>query len=124
MPQDEKRVATRYVCDGGVEIKQPGKHGFWGTVCDISEGGCYVQTFEPLATGTQVAFRIQARGREFHGSGTIQASHPGVGMGMFFFAVDDGQRAILKNLLAELEAEKAHQSGETIVGRDSKAHNW
>jgi len=123
MPQDEKRIATRYQCDGGVEIKQSGTHGFWGTLCDISSGGCYVQTFDPLPIGITVSFRIQARGREIRGDGTIQASHPGVGMGLFFAAIDDQQRESLKDLLADLKAEKAQQSGEVIV-RDNKAHNW
>jgi hypothetical protein len=123
MSKDEKRIATRYLCDGGVEIKQPGTHGFWGTLCDIAAGGCYVQTFDPLPIGTRVAFRIQARGREFRGDATVQSSHPGVGMGMFFSALDEEQLEILRKLLAALEAEKAHQ-GDSVIVRDAKAHNW
>jgi hypothetical protein len=83
-----------------------------------------VQTFDPLPTGTEVSFRIQARGYDFRGDASVEASHPGVGMGLFFTAINDQQKEILIDLLAALEAEKAHQSGETIVVRDSRAHNW
>jgi len=45
----ERRSHVRYICDGGVEVRTEGSTtGFWGTLTDISLGGCYVQTFSPL----------------------------------------------------------------------------
>ena len=74
----EKRSHVRYVCDGGVEVRpESSAGGFWGTLTDISLGGCYVQTFSPLPAGTQVNMRVQTKSVEFTCAGNVQASHPG-----------------------------------------------
>lgn len=103
MPFTERRSHARYVCDGGVEVRTEGSNaGFWGTLTDISLGGCYIQTFSPLPAGTQLAMRIQTKVSEFRCAGVVQASHPGVGMGVSFTEFGDGQRVLLEALMKSL----------------------
>src|SRR5260370_3527092 len=79
----EKRMFPRYPCDTGVQIRVgEGSGGFWGTVSDISFGGCYVYTFSPLPLGQDVGLTIKANGVEINVTGRIGSSHPGVGMGI------------------------------------------
>jgi len=103
MPFTERRSHVRYVCDGGVEVRTEGSTtGFWGTLTDISLGGCYVQTFSPLPVATRVHMRIQTKSTEFRCAGSVQASHPGVGMGVGFTDFDEGQRPLLEALMKNL----------------------
>lgn len=99
----EKRSHVRYVCDGGVEVRpEGGSGGFWGTLTDISLGGCYIQTFSPLPPGTHLAMKVQTKFNEFHCAGNVQASHPGVGMGIQFTDFEQGQRPLLEALIKHL----------------------
>ncbi len=99
----EKRSHVRYVCDGGVEVRpESSAGGFWGTLTDISLGGCYVQTFSPLPAGTQVNMRVQTKSVEFTCAGNVQASHPGVGMGIIFSQFPEGQQERLVALIKQL----------------------
>ena len=57
----EKRRFPRFVCDTGVRVHpEIGNAGYWGTVGDISLGGCYVFTFSPLPAGQVVTLDIKA----------------------------------------------------------------
>ena len=101
----EKRSHVRYVCDGGVEVRtEGGATGFWGTLTDISLGGCYVQTFSPLPAGTPLNMRVQTKSVEFTCTGSVQASHPGVGMGIVFLQFPEGQKPRLEGLIKQLAA--------------------
>lgn len=103
----ERRRYPRYACDTGVRIHpQTGNAGYWGTVSDISFGGCYVYTFSPLATGQMVTLVIKTNDGEINAGGRIVSSHPGVGMGIAFqgFVQEDGEerlRAYLAHLAAQ-----------------------
>ncbi len=108
----EKRMFPRYPCDTGVQIRVgEGSGGFWGTVSDISFGGCYVYTFSPLPLGQDVGLTIKANGVEINVTGRIVSSHPGVGMGIAFngFSQKDGEQSLKTylNHLASLPQAKA-----------------
>ena len=106
----EKRSHVRYACDGGVEVRPEGSAGgFWGTLTDISLGGCYVQTFSPLSVGTLLSMRVQTKMTEFRCTGNVQASHPGVGMGIIFADFEEGQRQLLEALIKQLAADAANK---------------
>jgi len=90
----ERRRHPRYPCDTGVQfLPENGRAGAWGTLSDISLGGCYIYTFAPLPTGQTVALLIKANGKEINVSGKTVSSHPGVGMGIAFevFPQKDGE---------------------------------
>ncbi|HLJ26978.1 MAG TPA: PilZ domain-containing protein [Candidatus Angelobacter sp.] len=100
----EKRKYPRYSCDLGVEVRIAGaKTGYWGTLADICQGGCYVSTFSPLPMGTRVVLVIKTKNLEINIAGKIVTFHPGVGMGVQFagFVHPNGE-AFLKDLLTQL----------------------
>ena len=103
----EKRRHSRYTCDGGIEVRSEGSRGFWGTLCDLSDGGCYVQTFSPLPAGTPVQFFIQSHGIDVRGSGTVASMHPGVGMGIQFKQLAEPDQNNLTSLLQTLDSQDA-----------------
>jgi|SRR5215471_7097034 len=81
----EKRKHPRYPLDTGVRIHQEvGGGGFWGTLSDISLGGCYIYTFSPLAISQTVVLAIKSNDKEINATGRVVSSHPGVGMGVAF----------------------------------------
>ena len=109
----ERRRFPRYPCDTGVRIHpEKGTAGYWGTLSDISAGGCYVYTFSPLSVGELITVVIKANDVEINMAGKIVSSHPGVGMGIAFqgFLQADGESR-LKNYLAHLASQpKAKES--------------
>src|SRR5262249_2743598 len=103
----ERRKHPRYPCDTGVRIHpETGNAGYWGTVGDISLGGCYVFTFSPLPAGQAVTLDIKANDKEINVAGKTVSSHPGVGMGIAFqgFPQEDSEellRAYIPHLAAQ-----------------------
>ena len=107
----ERRRYPRYPCDTGVRIHlEKNTGGFWGTLSDISFGGCYIYTFSPLPVGQNVVLVIKADGKEINVGGTIVSSHPGVGMGIAFsnFVHEDGETK-LKSYIAHLASQPKSQ---------------
>lgn len=81
----ERRRFPRFVCDTGVRVQpEIGNTSYWGTVGDISIGGCYVFTFSPLPVGQIVTLAIKINDKEVNVTGKTVSSHPGVGMGIAF----------------------------------------
>ncbi|SRR5260370_11646290 len=102
-----QRRFPRYPCDTGVLIHlEQGNAGFWGTLSDISIGGCYVYTFSPLVVGQEVVLEIKANGKEISVAGKTVSSHPGVGMGVAFsrFVNTEGEQ-VLKSFIAHLASQ-------------------
>ena len=103
----QKRRFPRYPCDTGVLIRlSEGSGGFWGTLSDISYGGCYIYTFSPLPVGQGVGLAIKANGVEIDVTGPTVSSPPGVGMGVAFngFTAQDGEQS-LKTYLDHLASQ-------------------
>jgi len=103
----EKRKHPRFPCDAGVEVRpENGKFGNWGTLADISVGGCYIYTFSPLPIDTTVVLNIKARDTEISVVARTVTFHPGVGMGVEFKGFVQEEGAVrLKTLLDVLEHE-------------------
>ena len=116
MPEyKEKRMFPRYVCDGGVHVRADANRGSWGTLSDISAGGCYIQSFQPMAKGTALIFDMKVKGFDIHGEGKVVAQHPGVGMAVHFvhFAPEDEKK--LNELLKLLQSQEAQQGGVIVT---------
>jgi hypothetical protein len=105
-PFSDRRKHPRYACDVGVQIRASHSSGsYWGTLADVSLGGCYVYTFSPLALGTALTVVLGTGDDAMAAQGIAVTSHPGVGMGVEFtgFLKPDGELR-LKALIASLEA--------------------
>jgi PilZ domain len=101
----ERRRHVRHAVDLGVEVRTPdAKSGYWGTLGDISLGGCYVYTFSPLPSGSAVVLRMKINESEAEMLGKVAAFHPGVGMGIEFQQplAEDAEQG-LKVLIAAIE---------------------
>jgi uncharacterized protein (TIGR02266 family) len=78
---------------------------------DVSQGGIFIRTKEPLAVGTQMKFAFQLRDASplIAGEGTVvwtrenDPSRPAIapGMGIRFDRLGDGSQHILERILAE-----------------------
>jgi PilZ domain len=108
----EPRKVPRFVCDAGVRVHpELGQANCWGTVGDISLGGCYVFTYAPLPAGQVVTLAIKAGDKEIHIAGKTVSSHPGVGMGIAFkgFTQEDAEER-LKNYVQQLASQPQKQT--------------
>src|SRR3954469_11228633 len=91
---------------------------------DVSQGGIFIRTKEPLAVGTQMKFEFQLRDASplIAGEGTVvwtrenDPSRPAIapGMGVRFDRLADGSQGILERILTE-KAKQAPQRGGEIT---------
>jgi uncharacterized protein (TIGR02266 family) len=89
---------------------------------DVSQGGIFIRTKEPLAVGTQMKFEFQLRDASplIAGEGTVvwtrenDPSRPAIapGMGVRFDRLAEGSQAVLERILAE-KAKQAPGRGPT-----------
>jgi uncharacterized protein (TIGR02266 family) len=87
---------------------------------DVSQGGIFIRTKEPLAVGTQMKFEFQLRDASplISGEGTVvwtrenDPSRPAIapGMGVRFDRLNEGSQQVLERILAE-KAKQAPQRG-------------
>ncbi len=88
---------------------------------DVSQGGIFIRTKEPLAVGTQMKFEFQLRDASplIAGEGTVvwtrenDPSRPAIapGMGVRFDRLADGSQAVLERILAEKAKQAPNRSG-------------
>jgi uncharacterized protein (TIGR02266 family) len=92
---------------------------------DVSQGGIFIRTKEPLAVGTQMKFEFQLRDASplIAGEGTVvwtrenDPSRPAIapGMGVRFDKLGDGSQQVLEKILAE-KAKQAPARGASEAG--------
>ena len=75
------------------------------TLSDISTGGCYVETTEPLPKGTVLSIVVRTHELKLCVAGTVQSTHPGFGMGVHFNLTSETERAQVRELIACADAE-------------------
>jgi PilZ domain len=79
-------------------------------ISDLSFGGCYVDTINPLPDGTSVQLKIFTETHTFEAPATVVYSHTHLGMGMKFREVQPVYEEVLRLWLPEAttQATKAH----------------
>jgi CheY-like chemotaxis protein len=96
---DNRRGQTRYACRLGAEVYRTGipvpNHC---CLTDLSSGGCYLEVPLPFPTGTSVEITVRTYEMKLRLRGTIQASHPGYGMGVAFELKTKDERDQVKKL--------------------------
>ncbi len=81
----ERRQQPRHECCLGTEVSRAGSTIQQRcVVSDLSAGGCYVQTSEPLPVGTAVEIVMRTQELKVKVPGKIQSVHRGLGMGVQF----------------------------------------
>ncbi|MDQ3334950.1 MAG: TIGR02266 family protein [Myxococcota bacterium] len=90
---------------------------------DVSQGGIFIRTKEPLAVGTQMRFEFQLRDASplIAGEGTVvwtrenDPSRPAIapGMGVRFDRLAEGSQTVLERILAEKAKQAPQRSGDS-----------
>jgi hypothetical protein len=96
---DGRRIAARFSCRGGAELRDQSGNRLWGTVSDLSMTGCYVETFAPLAPGARVQLNITVENTELHAVADVKTSHPTMGMGLSFTEMSSEDRERLDHVV-------------------------
>ncbi len=96
---DNRRAETRYSCRLGAEVYRTGS-GVPTHCClaDLSSGGCYLEVPLPFITGSSVEIVVRTYKMKLRLRGTVQASHPGYGMGVAFELKTKEERENVKKL--------------------------
>jgi PilZ domain len=99
----EKRRTPRYKCEGSAEICEIGCDVHtWASFTDVSLHGCYVEAQATYPVGTTLALKLQTNDRKFEVTGLVRVNYPYLGMGIAFMEMTDGDRSVLKDLLASM----------------------
>lgn len=85
----EGRRNARYRCQISVEIHVPGGVSFWGSVADLSLGGCYVEIPIPVEMGKKLKVGIWLGQTKAWAMARVTHSVPGLGIGMKFTAISE-----------------------------------
>jgi hypothetical protein len=119
--KDERRRNPRYRASGGVQMYPAGSEvRVWGTLTDISLGGCYVESMSPLPAATEVSMELESDADRLHVRAAVRVSHPGCGMGLEFLAMEEGDRRTLERIVARAAAAaQPAQQGWSRIGATS-----
>jgi CheY-like chemotaxis protein len=97
---DNRRTQTRYACRLGAKVYRTGTSvPFHCCLTDLSSGGCYLEVMLPFAQGSSVEIVVQTYEMKLRVSGTVQASHPGYGMGIAFELKNKEEETNVKKLI-------------------------
>jgi DNA-binding NarL/FixJ family response regulator len=97
---DNRRTQVRYTCRLGAEVYRSGT-SVPNHCCltDLSSGGCYLEVPLPFPKGAEVEIVVRTYNLKLHLRGTVQAAHPGFGMGVAFELKTHDEQANVKKLL-------------------------
>ncbi len=111
----ERREQPRRSCRLGVNVHTPlGDILQHCTLTDISAGGCYVETTQPLPVGTHIIIELRTLNFRLRVRGRVQSKHPGYGMGIAFKPKTDDEREQVRQLLVYQESPEIEFAAETI----------
>jgi CheY-like chemotaxis protein len=97
---DNRRGQTRYACRLGSQVYRMGT-SVPNHCCltDLSSGGCYLEVPLPFPKGSGVEIIVRTHDMKLSLRGTVQASHPGYGMGIRFQLQAKEERDQVKKLI-------------------------
>lgn len=96
-----RRGKSRHACRLGADVYRAGERvPNRCTLSDISTGGCYVETPSPFPAGTSVQIVVRTLDMKLQVLGTVQATHPGFGMGVEFSLKSPYEREQVQQLIA------------------------
>jgi PilZ domain len=116
----EGRRNPRYRCQNSVEIHVPEGASFWGSVSDLSLGGCYVEIPIPLEMGKKLKVGIWLGQTKAWAVARVTHSIPGLGIGMKFTEITEPNLDQIRRFLETLTplARKAMRQGQLVVEND------
>jgi hypothetical protein len=97
----ERRKNPRYRCQNSVEVHVQGA-SFWGTVADLSLGGCYIEMPIPLQPGTKLRVGIWFGQTKSWADAQVAHRTPGLGIGLKFVQISEEDRNQIRRFLESL----------------------
>ncbi len=98
----ERRRHPRYRCQNSIEIHVVNGASFWGTVADLSLGGCYVEMAIPIKVDTKVSVALWFGQSKVAAEGEVAHFTPGFGVGIRFTNISDVDLATIGKYLDSL----------------------
>jgi hypothetical protein len=121
----DRRGNDRYPCNGSVSLRGTGfTTPIWGTLRDISAGGCYVQSVNVSPPGEIVSGQFILGGVQINAVAEVRSSRATVGMGLAWCDLGwDGQEK-LNNVLKTLSLNytETNSSKQKALGQLEKLH--
>ena len=98
----ERRAQPRFRCHNPIEIHVHHGASFWGTVAELSVGGCYVEMPIPLERGTKVRVGIWIGQARAWAEGEVTHQTPGMGIGIKFSQIPQADLDQIRHFLENL----------------------
>jgi hypothetical protein len=100
--ESERRRSPRYPFFAAAELTESTSGArLKASTSDLGSNGCYLEATHPLPQGTVISIQISYQGQVFAAGGVVAHSHPNIGMGVKFIALESGCAAILETWLQE-----------------------
>jgi CheY-like chemotaxis protein len=97
---DNRRTQARYACRLGAEVYRTGiSVPHHCCLTDLSSGGCYLEVPMSFPQGASVEIVVRTHEMKLRLRGTVQASHPGYGVGVAFALTAKEERASVNKLI-------------------------
>jgi len=98
--EQERRRSPRFPFIASAEVHSPDNGSrLAARISDISATGCYVDTVNPLPSGTAVSVKIFNEAQSFEAAATVVYSHTHLGMGLHFGEIPLNSQSVLRNWL-------------------------
>ena len=100
--ESERRGATRYPFFASAELTELASGArSKASTSDLGSNGCFLDTLNPLPSGTVINIQITYQGQVFAAGGAVAHSHPDMGMGVKFIALESGCASLLESWIHE-----------------------
>jgi hypothetical protein len=98
----DNRKHPRFRCQNSIEIHVQDGPSFWGTVADLSVGGCYVEIPIPLELGKRLKVGIWLGETKAWAEARVAHRTPGMGVGLKFSGVSEADVNLIRRFLEGL----------------------
>jgi PilZ domain len=100
--ESERRGSSRYPFHASAELTASSSEApTKAYTSNLGSNGCFLDTINPLPTGTIVSIQITYQGQVFAARGVVAHSHPNTGMGLKFIALESGCASLLETWVDE-----------------------
>jgi hypothetical protein len=101
--ESERRRSARYPFLAAAELTESTSGArLEVSTSNLGFNGCYLDTINPLPQGTIINIQITYQGQVFAAGGVVAHSHPDIGMGVKFIALESGCASLLETWLNEV----------------------
>jgi hypothetical protein len=123
---EERRRSPRFACSGRARVVSLPFNGvaLSGKILDLSLGGCYIETAQPLPCGTLVEVIVQVDASSFRALGQVKDSRDRSRAALEFLQLSAGGRDLLRELVAQLARLRAKEIALHAGDREDDPGPW